>query len=184
MRAHRYVEENSSWLPCWPPRRQHLSHQRWTSEECVCQVRIRLPTESGLETQKRRYQKRISASPRPSIFCFNSELWEPFRCDVPLYSTCCIRSYGAFPLPNSDSYADSCRINKGSTGTNSDDDSYAELLKKLLEFHFIGIHISVEMGAVAIGIGIGISVGSVETVISIGTTISIGIGIGIGIGVG
>ena len=41
-------------------------------------------------------------------------------------------SYGAFPLPDSDSYSDSYtdsyEMNKGSTGTNSDGDSYGQLL--------------------------------------------------------
>ena len=35
-------------------------------------------------------------------------------------------------------------INKGSIGTESNDDSYAELLLKLLEFHFIDTNISVK----------------------------------------
>ena len=79
-------------------------------------------------------------------------------------------SNGAFPLADYYSYSNSYEINKGSTGTNSDDDSYAELLWKLLEFHFIGTDISVKMGAIAIGIrieiGIEIGIGSVETVLA------------------
>ena len=63
-------------------------------------------------------------------------------------------------MPDSDSYADSYsdsyEINKGSTGTDSND---AELLWTLLECQFIGTDIGVKMGAVAIGIGIGIGVG-------------------------
>ena len=83
--------------------------------------------------------------------------------------------YGAFPLPDSDSYSDSYtdfyEMNKGSTGTNSDGDSYGQLLWKLLKFHLIGTNISAKFGTVAIGIGIGITigigVGSVETVLHI-----------------
>ena len=68
-------------------------------------------------------------------------------------------SYGAFPLPDSDSYTD------------------------------IGTDIGAKLGTVAIGIGIGIgiSLGSVETVLHIITEpnfIGIGNGIGVGIGVG
>ena len=82
-------------------------------------------------------------------------------------------------------------MNKGSTGTDSDGDSYGQLLWKLIKFYLIGTDVGAKMGAVAIGIGIGITIGigiaSVETVLHIiiePNSIGIGIGIGPGIGVG
>ena len=43
-----------------------------------------------------------------------------------------VQCYGAFPLPDSDSYSDSYtdsyEMNKGSTGTDSDGDSYGQLI--------------------------------------------------------
>ena len=74
-------------------------------------------------------------------------------------------------------------MNKGSTGTDSDGDSYGQLLK----FHLIGTDIGAKLGTVAIGIGIGITIGirigSVETILHIIIEPNF-IGIGIGIGVG
>ena len=80
-------------------------------------------------------------------------------------------------------------MNKGSTGTNSNgdsfSDSYGQLLSKLLKFHLISTDVSAKLGTVAIEIGIGITigigVGSVETLLHIIIEPNfIGIGIGIG----
>ena len=78
-------------------------------------------------------------------------------------------------------------MNKGSTGTDSDGDSYGQLLWKLLKFHLIGTDISAKFSTVAIGIRIGITIGigigSVETVLHIIIEPNF-IGISVGIGVG
>ena len=94
---------------------------------------------------------------------------------------------GAFPLSDSDSFTDSYEMNKGSTGTDSDGNSYGQLLWKLLAFHLISTDIGAKLGTVAIGIRkgitIGIGVGSVETVLHI-TIIAICIRVGLGVGIG
>ena len=103
-----------------------------------------------------------------------------------------VSSIGVFPLTYSDSYSDYCTdsdsMQKCSTGTNSDGDSYAKSQWKLVKFHLIGTDISAKMGTVAIGIGIsaciGIGIGSLETLLHIIIAIFIRIGIGINIGIG
>ena len=101
-------------------------------------------------------------------------------------------TYDVFTLPDSyaDSYSDSDSINvqKGYTGTDSDGDSNAKLLKKCenyLKNHLIGTNVCVKLGTVPIcigkGIGIGISIGPLYI---LKKTITPNSGIGIGIGVG
>ena len=106
---------------------------------------------------------------------------------ISTHQLCLHASNGAFPLPDSDSYSDYCTdsdsMQKCSTGTNSDGDSYAKSQWKLVKFHLIVTDIGTKMGTVAMGIGtcIGIGIGSLETFLHI---IIIAIFIGIGIGVG
>ena len=69
-----YVEEMAQ-LPCWPPRGQQVSHQRWISGNMYCNTYASAKlewgrTHSGFETKSRRHQKSetgVSVAPQKEL---------------------------------------------------------------------------------------------------------------------